>query len=210
MPERSVVAQPRRGRKRAIADRAEIRTAAAELFAEQGYRATGVRDIADSLGTSTSSVYSHVDSKAELLDEIVLDTLGALLAIQREAQASTSDPVQQLRRAAEAQVRYFVAHPTESIVAIREFRWAEGDRLAEIMRLRHEYRDGFISMLIRGSAEGRMRVENAKIAAFSIIEMAEAVPTWFKPDREFSANQIAYLYAEYALRIVGVYTNPAT
>jgi TetR/AcrR family transcriptional regulator, cholesterol catabolism regulator len=210
MSERSVVAQPRRGRKRAIGNRAEIRAAAAALFAEQGYRATGVRDIADALGTSTSSVYSHVDSKAELLHEIVLDTCAALLAIQREAQASTTDPVQQLRRAAESQVRYLVAHPTESIVAIREFRWAEGDQLAEIMRLRHEYRDGFMGMLMRGAAEGKMQVENAKIAAFSIIEMAEAVPTWFKPDREFSANQIAYLYAEYALRIVGVHANHAT
>jgi len=35
--------------------------------------------------------------------------------------------------------------------------------------------------------------------------MAEAVPTWFRPGREMSVNQLAYLYGEYALRIAGAY-----
>jgi hypothetical protein len=50
-----------------------------------------------------------------------------------------------------------------------------------------------------------MSVSDAKIAAFAIIEMAEGVPRWFRPGREMSINQLAYLYGEYALRIVGVY-----
>ena len=93
-----------------------------------------MRDIAEALGIGPTSVYTHISSKAELLQEIVIDTLDAILAIQSEAITSTSDVVQQLRRAAESQVRYFVENPKESLIAIREFRWAEGDRTNPIGR----------------------------------------------------------------------------
>jgi AcrR family transcriptional regulator len=193
----------RRGRPRAVNTRSDVRAAATLLFADQGYRSTGVRDIADVLGIGPTSVYTHINSKAELLQEIVIETLDALLVIQSEAITSTPDIVQQLRRAAESQVRFFVEHPKESLVAIREFRWAEGDDLREIQVRRRAYRLAFENLLVEGDRQRVLSVENAKIAAFSIIEMAEAVPTWFRPDHEVSESQIAYLYAEYALRIAG-------
>ena len=196
-------ASARRGRPRAVNARSDVRAAATELFADQGYRSTGVRDIAEALGIGPTSVYTHISSKAELLQEIVIDTLDALLAIQNEAITSTSDVVQQLRRAAESQVRFFVENPKESLIAIREFRWAEGEDLREIQVRRRAYRQAFEDLLLAGDRQGVLSVENSKIAAFSIIEMAEAVPTWFRPDHEVSENQIAYLYGEYALRIAG-------
>jgi AcrR family transcriptional regulator len=186
-----------------VNERSDVRAAATLLFADQGYRSTGVRDIAEALGIGPTSVYSHIRSKAELLQEIVVDTMDGLLKIQAEAIASTPDVVEQLRRAAESQVRYFVEHPKESIIAIREFRWAEGENLREIQARRHSYRQAFVELLTEGDRQGHLSVENAKIAAFSIIEMAEAVPTWFRPDHEVSENQITYLYGEYALRIAG-------
>jgi AcrR family transcriptional regulator len=190
-----------------VNERSDVRAAATLLFADQGYRSTGVRDIADALGIGPTSVYSHIKSKAELLQEIVIETMDALLKIQAEAIASTPDVVQKLRRAAESQVRYFVEHPQESVIAIREFRWVEGENLREIQARRHSYRREFETLLREGDRQGILSVENVKIAAFSIIEMAEAVPTWFRPDHEVSENQIAYLYGEYALRIAGAGTS---
>jgi hypothetical protein len=70
---------------------------------------------------------------------------------------------------------------------------------------RLRYRNAFEDLIAEGNRQGRMSVSDAKIAAFAIIEMAEGVPRWFRPGREMSINQLAYLYGEYALRIVGVY-----
>ncbi len=195
----------RRGRPRVINERSDVRAAAAALFAEQGYRATGVRDIADALGIGATSIYSHIKSKSELLHEILIDTLDAILAVQHEAVASSPDVVERLRRAAESQVRFLVEHPQEAIITIRDFGWAEGDALSAIYERRRRYRKAFEDLLIEGVSQGRMSVSNAKITAFAIIEMAEGVPRWFRPAGEVSINQLAYLYGEHALRIAGVY-----
>jgi Tetracyclin repressor-like, C-terminal domain len=102
-------------------------------------------------------------------------------------------------------VRFLVEQPQEALIAIREFRWAEGDALTTILGRRRRYRNAFAELIAEGNRQGRMSVNDAKIAAFAIIEMAEGVPRWFRPGREVSINQLAYLYGEYALRIVGVY-----
>jgi AcrR family transcriptional regulator len=195
----------RRGRPRTINDRADVRAAATELFAERGYRTTGIRDIAEALGIGTTSVYSHIKTKAELLHEIVIETLDALLAMQHDAIASTDDVVEQLQRTAEGQLRFLVEHRQESLIAIREFLWAEGDALGAILERRRRYRAAFEDLLTEGVARGRIAVVNPKIAAFAIIEMAEGVPRWFRPDGDMSINQLAYLYGEFALRIAGVH-----
>ena len=194
----------RRGRPRVLNERADVRAAAVALFAEQGYRATGVRDIADALGIGATSIYSHIKSKSELLHEILIDTLDAILAVQHDAVASSPDVVEQLRRAAESQVRFLVEHPHEAVIAIRDFRWAEGDALTAIGERRRRYRNVFEDLLIEGVNQNRMSVSDPKITAFSIIEMAEGVPRWFRPSGEVSTNQLAYLYGEFALRVAGV------
>jgi AcrR family transcriptional regulator len=197
--------RPRRGRPRAINDRSDVRAAATALFAEQGYRATGVRDIAEALGIGATSVYSHIKTKAELLHEIVIETLDALLSAQHDATASTDDVVEQLRRAAESQMRFLVEHRHESLIAIREFLWAEGDAAAAIQERRERYRAGFEDLITEGVSLGRMAVADPKIAAFAIIEMAEGVPRWFRSDGDVSVNQLAYIYGEFALRVAGVH-----
>jgi AcrR family transcriptional regulator len=181
----------------------DVREAALALFAERGYRSTGVRDIADALGIGPTSVYSHVRSKAELLRDIVLTTLDSVLAAQSDAIASTSDVVEQLRRTAESQVRYFTRFPRESIVTTRDFAWADEADLAGILQRRNDYRHRIEEMLERGERDGKFLVESSKMGAFAIIEMCEAVPTWFRADGELSEERVAYLYGEYAVRIAG-------
>jgi AcrR family transcriptional regulator len=181
--------------------RSDVRDAALTLFAEHGYRATGIRDIADALGIGTTSVYSHISSKAELLSEAVFSTIEAALAAQADAIASSDDTVEQLRRVAESLVRLFTRQPKEAIVTTRDFVWLEGDDRGRALALRQQFREQIEALLRRGDEEGRFAVDNSKVAAFAIIEMCEAVPTWFDPGGELSESRVAYLYGEFAVSI---------
>jgi len=71
----------------------EIRTAAIGLFTERGYEATTMADIAASLGIRGPSLYKHVESKQDLLAQIMIATMTDLIAVHRAALGTTSDPV---------------------------------------------------------------------------------------------------------------------
>jgi len=83
------------------ARRARLVRLAGELFAEKGFRATTVREIADAAGILSGSLYHHFDSKESIGDEILSAFLDDVLAGYRAAVHDTDDP----RAAIEQMVR---------------------------------------------------------------------------------------------------------
>jgi AcrR family transcriptional regulator len=78
--------------------RAHLVLLAGELFAEKGFRATTVREIADAAGILSGSLYHHFDSKESIGDEILQGFLNEVLADYREAAATEDDPRAVLER----------------------------------------------------------------------------------------------------------------
>lgn len=66
-------ATPRRGRsaEKALATRASLLELAGELFAEQGYVQTSIRDIARRGSVTSGAIYGHFRNKADLLVEVI-------------------------------------------------------------------------------------------------------------------------------------------
>lgn len=61
----------------ASATRERILSASMELFAEQGYAGTSIRDIAARLGMTKASLYYHFSAKEEILDALMQPLLEA-------------------------------------------------------------------------------------------------------------------------------------
>ena len=51
----------------------EIVNTAAKLFKEKGFSAVTMRDIAKSMGIRAASLYNHISSKQELLQDICFE-----------------------------------------------------------------------------------------------------------------------------------------
>lgn len=58
-----------------LSTRERILIVASRLFAERGYNATSVRDIAAELGIANPSLYYHFKSKADILSELLAEPL---------------------------------------------------------------------------------------------------------------------------------------
>lgn len=80
--------EPRMNRRQAakIRTRGKVLDAARGLFAERGYDAATIRDIAKAAGMSTGAVFANFQDKAELFETVLADEMGdLLLAIQTGA-----------------------------------------------------------------------------------------------------------------------------
>src|SRR6201997_2441405 len=71
--------------------RAHLVVLAGELFAQKGYRATTVREIADAAGILSGSLYHHFDSKESIGDEILSSFINEILADYQAAVGSGGD-----------------------------------------------------------------------------------------------------------------------
>jgi TetR/AcrR family transcriptional regulator len=80
------------------AKRAAIRAAAAALFAEHGFDGSSMSDLALRCATTKSGLYHYYASKEEVLFDILLEHIGTVFQIVREAAArgSTAPPAERL------------------------------------------------------------------------------------------------------------------
>lgn len=70
--------------RRAVETREAIVSAAAEMFATEGYRATGLRDLARRAGVTQGAFYFHFDTKKAVAEEIIRRQHQASIAITHE------------------------------------------------------------------------------------------------------------------------------
>jgi AcrR family transcriptional regulator len=100
-----------RGRARAGPDtRLRIQEVALELFVEQGYDKTSLREIADRLGVTKAALYYHFKSKEEIVTATVEDFLSEiddLVAWGREQERCDATKREVLRRYAAIVLRRF-------------------------------------------------------------------------------------------------------
>ncbi|MEV7731738.1 TetR/AcrR family transcriptional regulator [Streptomyces sp. NPDC088921] len=187
-----------------ISRAAAIRIAALELFTGRGYPATTMADIGAAVGIRGPSLYKHVASKQQLLAEIMVGTMDALIAEHRRAVSGTDDPCEKLRRATEAHVRYHARHRLEAFVGNREIRSLEEPSLSRVLGLRDTYEHGFRSLVQAGVEAGRFHVNSVRLVSYAILDLGMGVAVWYREDGDLSENQVAWQYGEFALRLVGV------
>ncbi|CPZ89698.1 Putative transcriptional regulator%2C TetR family [Mycobacteroides abscessus] len=79
--------------------RQEILDSAFACFAEQGYHATGVADIAGRIGIGHGTFYRYFKSKRDIIEHVIDDVTGQIFeAIGAENAAGLADDIEQYRQ----------------------------------------------------------------------------------------------------------------
>ncbi|MEV7673523.1 ScbR family autoregulator-binding transcription factor [Streptomyces sp. NPDC000963] len=107
----SVPDGPELKQERAFLTRAQILSAAAELFAEKGYRTTSMLNVADRVGMTKGAVYFHFRSKEALALAVVENHYGRWPAVIEEVRATGLGPMDTLREVLDRAAQAFHTDP---------------------------------------------------------------------------------------------------
>lgn len=188
-----------------------ILEAALRLFAERGYAGASVRDIAAAAGVKAATIYAHHPSKEHILAELCRVGHEAQYSSVRGAVlAGGGDPRDQIVAYVRAHVDFHTTYPMLAVVSNSELH-ALGDELgAATFVLRRQSEALMQDIITRGIAQGQFHVPDPWLAVAAIGGMGLRVAYWFSPEYQLTAGQVADGYAEFALRLLGATTPPAT
>src|ERR1700678_2235115 len=85
--------------------RRELMDTAARAFAADGYHTTSVSTIVDGIGGGKGVFYWYFESKDELFEEILTDSLRSMRLAQREAIAGEPDPARRIEQGIRGSLR---------------------------------------------------------------------------------------------------------
>jgi AcrR family transcriptional regulator len=188
---------------RAAVTPAGVRDTATTLFAEKGYHGTALSEVAARLGIRTPSLYNHMRSKQDLLQEIVLDTSRRVWADFEAAVDGRDDVVDRLREAARVYALRHATHRREALIVNRDVASLEEPVLSRVLELRRRHERAVRGLIEEGVDQGRLSVENPRVASFGVLEMCVSVARWFSPEGALTADEVAEQYADFALRVAG-------
>jgi AcrR family transcriptional regulator len=185
-------------------DRArEVQLAAAELFFAKGYESTTVREIASAMGIKSASIYYHWENKEEILFDVIRSTMEQLSAGARKAVEEESEPDRKLAGLVVHHVIIHALRPKETTLGETELRSLKGPRLEQALQMRDDYENLVLGVLEEGARAGAFNVLDLKLSAYAIISQCTNVGIWYRDGARLDLDEIAAIYANLALRLVG-------
>ncbi|HEY0001338.1 MAG TPA: TetR family transcriptional regulator [Actinoplanes sp.] len=161
-------------------DQDAVLAAAVRLFNAQGYDATSMFDIAESLGITKSSVYHHIRGKEQLLQMAMDQALDALFEAADEVRALELPALDRLQQLIRRSVLVLAEHFEYVTVLLR----VRGNTAVEQHALaRRRDFDAIVTKLVKqAQAEGAVRPDvDPATAARLLLGMVNSLTEWYRP-----------------------------
>ena len=175
-----------------LSPRDAIADVAVKLFSEHGYTGTTMRDIAKAVGMLPGSLYAHIESKDELLLEIVRGGISRFLGIEEALKKVRTSATGQLRAAILWHMDAVAEDPERTLVVFHQWRFLEEPNRTTALDMRRRYAEAFFRIIDHGKASGEFSAKlDTRVSVFGILGALNWVPEWFSPKGPMPAAEIA-------------------
>jgi AcrR family transcriptional regulator len=176
-----------------LARKEQILDAAAKLFSERGYHATGMRELGEATGLLPGSLYAHFSGKEEILYQIVAEAARQFLGGMEALRAKRASPQDRFRAAMRAHIAVVANDPDGARVFLHEWKALRGGRRTEISRLRERYEqlwDDIIREVVPA---------DPKLARLLALSAANWTYIWYDPNGPLGPEEVADRFSDLLL-----------
>lgn len=170
-----------------------VQEAALRLFAQHGFAAVSMRQIAAEVGVQAGALYNYTPDKQSLLFDLMCGHMDALLA-ERAARGAGGDALARLEEFTRFHIRFHLARPDAVFVSYMELRNLSPGNFEVIEGLRRTYEDELEGILRDGMAAGLFDVADTKVATLAVIAMLTGVTTWYREAGRLSVTEVETIY----------------
>jgi TetR/AcrR family transcriptional regulator, cholesterol catabolism regulator len=172
--------------------RADVVRLAGELFAQKGFRATTVREIADSAGILSGSLYHHFDSKESIADEILSGFINDVLADYRTAVSSAGSPRDVLEQIVRSTSSTLSRH--RAALAMLQNDWnyfSTQPRFGYLRRALNEIERTWVTQIQRGQDSGVFRADLDPRLSYRLLRDVLWIPSQWRVAGGYTTDQVA-------------------
>ncbi|MFC4262832.1 TetR/AcrR family transcriptional regulator [Ferruginibacter yonginensis] len=167
-----------------------ILNSAAAIFKRKGYRAASLRELADAVGVEAPSLYNHIGSKAELLQDICFEVATDYtnhLKIVVESNAKVIDKLAVIIR---FHVRKLSTDFDKVYVSDHEWKQLPQKQLETFLASRKAYEKSLIELVEQGIAQKELKNHFPSITVLTILSAVRGLELRQRHKSEFSIEEL--------------------
>ncbi len=159
---------------------------AALLFKTKSYRSVSMRELADALGVEAPSLYNHILSKSELLQEICFK-VGNKFTVQIEMiESSTAPTVSKIETIIRFHIKTMLENFDEVFVANHEWKHLQEPYLGDFLSIRRNYEKSLVSLIETGIQKNEIKKINPYVAVLTILSAVRGLEFWQRNKKNIS------------------------
>jgi AcrR family transcriptional regulator len=165
---------------------------AAQLFREKGFAATSMRDLAEHVGVEAASLYNHINSKAEILQEICFKIANKFMSHIEEVTARECSAIEKMEDILRFHIRQMIHCYEEVYVSDREWKHLEDPYLFNFQNQRRTYRQRMASIIEEGIAKGQIKKIDAPTAVLIVLHAVSGIESWHRSKQKINAEMLEH------------------
>jgi AcrR family transcriptional regulator len=161
---------------------------AAKLFREKGFSATSMRDLAEHVGVEAASLYNHISSKAEILQEICFKVANQFMSHIEEVDASPQTAIAKIEGILRFHIQQMVEHYEEVYVSDREWKHLTEPYMQNMQSQRRAYRQRIALIIEEGIRRGEIKPIDAPTAVLIMLHAVSGIESWHRSTKKIEGN----------------------
>jgi len=168
-----------------------ITLAAARLFREKGFPSTGMRDLAGDVGVEAASLYNHIRSKSELLQEICFRVANDFTAQLLEVEADHSlNNLQKLESIVRFHISMWIERLDEVMVTNNESKYLEEPYHSTFLNERRVYVRRLEQIIEEGIRKNQIRKVQPYAVVLTLLSAVRGIEYWHRTKKNISADEL--------------------
>ncbi|NMM50278.1 TetR/AcrR family transcriptional regulator [Marinigracilibium pacificum] len=174
-----------------ISKRDNVIKQATRLFREKGYASASMRDLAKKLGIEAASLYSHIKSKEEILQQICFEKADAFNEKLNELDNVEDDYEKKLEQFLIGHIEVLLSDTDSSAVFLNEWKHLSEPFYSKLNRMKDEYESKLVEIYRQGINEGKFIDLNEKLSVLTMLSSVNWVITWYKPTGSLNPHELS-------------------
>ncbi|KAA3648704.1 MAG: TetR/AcrR family transcriptional regulator [Chloroflexi bacterium] len=169
----------------------QILEAAADIIGEKGFHGTSMNEIAQAVNLQKASLYHHVNSKQEILVNLLDQALDLLIENMLAVTEQDLTPEDKLRQAMRMYLEILADNRALASVLLLEHRSLEAKMRRRHIPRRDRFETLWRNIIEEGVEQGRFACEDPGLAVKALLGQLNWTIMWYRPNGKLNPNQIA-------------------
>ena len=161
---------------------------AARLFRERGFAATSMRDLAEQVGVEAASLYNHISSKAEILQELCFKVANKFMSHIDKVDTEDIPAIKKIEAILRFHIQQMLHHYEEVYVSDREWKHLTDPYLSNIQTQRRVYRQRIASIIEEGIRKNEIKKIDAPTAVLIMLHAVSGLESWHRSKQKISGE----------------------
>lgn len=159
---------------------------AAMLFKSKSYAATSMRELAEVLGVEAPSLYNHIDSKSELLQDICFKVGNKFIEHIKNIEAHDNTITNKLEAIIRFHIQMMLEDFNEVYVANHEWKHLSEPYLSDFLNIRRSYEKSLLTLVMAGIDNNEIKPINPYVAVLTILSAVRGLEFWQRNKKNIS------------------------